>query len=238
MPGCYDDVTIVITSCDRVDLLEATLDSMASWIDQFPHKILVEDTDKDPAFFRVLRNAGFKIVVNGQRLGQLASIDAAYALCHTEFIFHCEDDWHFARKPNIEAARHILRHGFEDQARFSLVCFRDTTGTKHAKRGTFKDRELYGSLFRYSADHPYDFNYFTFNPGMLQRDLYERYGPWAPYGSERNIARMLKEKRRCIVRELPANVAHIGQGRSRIRSTRWWHVKNTLRKWLPGLKPL
>lgn len=237
MATCYNDVTMVITSCDRFDLLEATLDSMGSWIDEIPHKVLIEDSDKDPALFRGLRNVGFKIIINGQRLGQLTSIDRAYALCRTEFIFHCEDDWQFARKPNIEAGRHILTHGFDDEPPFSLVCFRDTTGTKHAKRGTFKDREFSGSVFRYSFQHPYDFNYFSFNPGMIQHDLYQRYGPWASYGSERNIARMLKGEGRCIVRELPANVTHIGKGRSRIRSARWWHVKNALRKWLPGLTP-
>lgn len=237
MAKCYDDVTMVITSCDRFDLLEATLGSMASWIDEFPHKILIEDSDKDPALFRDLRGAGFKIIKNGHRLGQLESIDRAYALCRTEFILHCEDDWQFARRPNIQAARHILGHGFDDELPFSLVCFRDTTGTKHSKRSTFKDREVLGSLFRYSFQHPYDFNYFSFNPGMLRRDLYQRYGPWAPYGSERNIARLLKGRGRCIVRELPANVTHLGEGRSRVRSPRWWRVKNTLRTWLPGLTP-
>ena len=221
---------MVITSCDRFDLLEATLESMAPWLDEFPNKVIVEDSDKNPILFDRLRAEGFKIVVNGRRLGQMASIDVAYALCRTEFIFHCEDDWRFRRKPNVEAACHILRHGLDDGP-VSVVCFRDTTGTKHAKRGVFEDRVLYGSVFRYSFEHQYDFNYFSLNPGMLRRDLYQRYGPWQRYANERAIARMMRGERRCIVREVPGNVVHIGRGRSRVRSRRWSWFKDAVRDW-------
>ena len=35
----------------------------------------------------------FDVLVNKKRMGQLFSIDKAYSLVTTEYIFHCEDDW-------------------------------------------------------------------------------------------------------------------------------------------------
>ena len=227
-----DDITLVLTSCNRFDLLERTLQSMHPWLGEISHKVLVEDSDAEPDLFDRLRASGFRIIVNGRRLGQLASIDIAYAQCNTKFILHCEDDWEFSRRPNLEAACRILEEGIEGEGEFSVVCFRDVTGTKRSKPELFKDRMVKGSLFRYSFEQQYKFNYFTFNPGMLRHDFYRRYGPWRRFTNERSIARMMMRKRHAIARELPGIVRHIGKGRSRIRSRRFRWVRDTARKWL------
>ena len=192
----------------------------------------MEDSGADSELFDRLRAKGFKIIINGRRMGQLPSIDVAYAECSTEFILHCEDDWEFSRRPNVEAACRILKEGIDGEGQFSVVCFRDSTGTKHGKPELFSDHIVEGSLYRYSLRHKYDFNYFSFNPGILRYDLYERYGPWTRYDDERSIARMMRANGHCIVRELPGNVQHIGKGRSRIRSHHFRRLKNTARKWL------
>ncbi len=231
MDRVQDDITLVITSCNRFDLLERTLQSMHPWLEEIPHKIIVEDSDAEPELFDRLRASGYRIIVNGRRLGQLPSIDIAYAQCDTRFILHCEDDWEFVRRPNLEAARRILTEGIDGEGEFSVVCFRDATGTKRAKHELFKDRLVQGSLFRYSFEQKYKFNYFSFNPGMLRRDLHTRYGPWSRFANERSIARMMMRKGHCIARELPGNVRHIGKGRSRIRSRRFRGLRDVARMW-------
>ena len=89
-----------------------------------------------------------------------------------------------------------------------------------------------GSLFRYSFEQKYKFNYFSFNPGMLRHDFYNRYGPWRKFTNERSIARLMMRQGHCIARELPGNVRHIGKGRSRIRSRRFRWIRDVSRKWL------
>ena len=44
---------------------------------------------------RVIEEFGdvFEVLVNKKRMGQLFSIDKAYSIVATEYIFHCEDDW-------------------------------------------------------------------------------------------------------------------------------------------------
>ena len=232
MGEAHDQITLVITSCNRFDLLERTLQSMYPWLDEIPHKVLVEDSDAEPDLFDRLRASGFRIIVNGRRLGQLPSIDVAYAQCNTKFILHCEDDWEFSRRPNLEAACRILEEGIEGEGEFSVVCFRDVTGTKRGKPELFKDRVVRGSLFRYSFEQKYKFNYFTFNPGMLRYDFYRRYGPWRRFTNERSIARTMMRKGHAIARELPGNVRHIGKGRSRIRSRRFRLVREVAERWL------
>ena len=227
----YDNITLVITSCDRFDLLERTLESMDPWLDDFPEKIIVEDSNADPGLFDRLGAEGFRVIVNGHRLGQLASIDIAYGECNTEFIFHCEDDWEFIREPGIEAACHVLEHGTDGEGEFSVVCFRDVTGTKGCKPELFRDRMVQGSLFRYSFQQKNKFNYFTFNPAMIRYDFYKRYGLWRKFTNERSIARTMRRQGHCIAREIPGSVRHIGKGRSRIRSRNFRWMRDTTRKW-------
>lgn len=35
----------------------------------------------------------FRVVRNGRRLGQIASIDIGYALVRSKYVYHLEDDW-------------------------------------------------------------------------------------------------------------------------------------------------
>ena len=227
----HDDLTLVITSCNRIDLLERTIRSMRPWIDEIPHKLIVEDSAASPDLFDPFREEGFRIIVNGTNIGQLPSIDVAYAECRTEFILHCEDDWEFTRKPNVEAAGHLLRHGIAGEGEFSVVCFRDVTGTGRCDESRFKDVAVRDAVFRYSFEQRNKFNYFSFNPGMIRRDFYLRHGPWRRFANERSIARAMRRKGHCIARELPGNVRHIGKGRSRIRARRFRWMRDHARKW-------
>ena len=58
MDKVHDDITLVITSCNRFDLLERTLHSMHPWLDEIADKIIVEDSDADPELFDHLRASG------------------------------------------------------------------------------------------------------------------------------------------------------------------------------------
>ena len=110
------DVTVVLTSCNRLDLLKETLESFFSCntypINEF---ILIEDSGKItsqeikeciPQPFQ----ESVSIIINKTPLGQLKSIDKAYANIKTKYVFHCEDDWLFYRGDFIEDSKKVLEN--------------------------------------------------------------------------------------------------------------------------------
>jgi hypothetical protein len=107
----FDEITVVVTSCGRQDLLETTLDSFLQH-NTFPIKefIIVEDGNgaKNRALMEKYRRYPFKWLATGQRVGQVAAIDIAYQQVRTELIFHCEDDWEFFSPGFIEKSLAVL----------------------------------------------------------------------------------------------------------------------------------
>ena len=54
------------------------------------------------------KNAATRIF-NEKKLGQARSIDLAYSMVETEYIFHCEEDWEFYVGEFIEQSISILK---------------------------------------------------------------------------------------------------------------------------------
>ncbi|HWC63475.1 MAG TPA: SEC-C metal-binding domain-containing protein [Rhizomicrobium sp.] len=102
------DITVVVTSCNRHDLLERTLASFVQH--ETEHRVarilVAEDGDADPG--PVCKKFGAEHFIAGKRLGQVALIDAAYATVETPYIFHLEDDWEFFRPGFMEKSRALL----------------------------------------------------------------------------------------------------------------------------------
>ena len=134
------DTTVVVTSCNRHDLLARTLQSF------FDHNtdrsiarvIVVEDGDADPT--DICRPYGAEAIRSGQRIGQIRAIDLAYAHVQTPYIFHLEDDWEFYRSGFIEKSRAHL-----EADPFALLvwlrAWNDTNGhplSWHAPDGSFE----------------------------------------------------------------------------------------------------
>jgi hypothetical protein len=109
------DYTLVITSCNRHDLLRITLDSFIKYSDLMPvATVIVEDGNVDaPAWLYCdhqknnLPNTTF--IKNVPKLGQVASIDRGYAEVKTPYIFHCEDDWQFIAPGFVIPSYDILK---------------------------------------------------------------------------------------------------------------------------------
>src|SRR6266446_6589326 len=90
--GPNSNYTLVVTSCDRHDLLKSTLESYYAHVDQWPRELIViEDSAKEmPEFLKdfIWRQRSLKWMTNGERRGQIFSIDRAYREVQTEFIMH------------------------------------------------------------------------------------------------------------------------------------------------------
>ena len=105
-------VAVVITSCNRFDLLEKTLDSFFKF-NTYPLNqiIIIEDSDKNlkvNTLIKKYKQHNITLIINNKRIGQLNSIHKAYSCVNSDYIFHCEDDWEFFEYGFIEKSLNIL----------------------------------------------------------------------------------------------------------------------------------
>jgi hypothetical protein len=113
--------TLAITSCNRHDLLKRTLDSFIRHTDLLPTTtVILEDSDAPPpAWINAMPYCAvlgrLKWRTNGQRRGQIFSLDSLYAEVDTPYVFHLEDDWEFIRGGDF------MRRSFITLERFPLV---------------------------------------------------------------------------------------------------------------------
>jgi hypothetical protein len=126
------NVTLVLTSCDRHDLLKITLDSFIACSDEQPQEtIIIEDStvpmpqwlEQNLASYSS-RLGPIQWVQNDARMGQIFSIDRAYSRVRTDYIFHCEDDWRFVGRDFMRESRALL----EEHPDVALVSLRGNSG--------------------------------------------------------------------------------------------------------------
>lgn len=178
-PDTARDVTVVLTSCGRQDLLERTLDSF------FLHNthpirefIVIEDGDgsKNDRLRPKYQTCSITWLETGERVGQVAAIDIAYARVKTDFIFHCEDDWEFLRPRFIQRSLVIL-NSRSDILMVSLRDKDDTNGHPVSDGVYFAEWVPYRLLHEnYDAGVWGIWHGFAWNPGLRRRRDYELLG--------------------------------------------------------------
>ena len=193
------DVTFVLTSCGRFDLLEETLSSFfAHNTAPIARYLIIEDSGLY-AVRKVTARFPFpiEVIVNRPSLGQFASIDKAYATVTTPYIFHCEDDWRFFRSGFIEDSLALLQldrsisvvcsRRLENQ-RKNLSCVLDAPvvtirGIGYRKADPWRNRLWHG---------------YTFNPGLRRMSDYRMLGSFKRWGDESDASLFFKRKRMVV----------------------------------------
>ncbi|WP_417447328.1 glycosyltransferase family 2 protein [Kangiella sp.] len=170
-----DDVSLVITSCRRHDLLSKTLQS---FVENNTYKIkqiiIVEDSsiEIDRGVLTDILNSSITInytscelvcLSNGENLGQMKSIDIAYEKVTSPFIFHCEDDWMFHRSGFIEESLRILK---QDKKIFTvwLRGYNDLCGHSISKPIELDNGLTYHEIIPMGL-----WSGFTLNPGLRRK---------------------------------------------------------------------
>jgi GT2 family glycosyltransferase len=106
-----EPITLVLTSCGRLDLLRRTVESLFTCNTHAFHRSILIDGSCEPRVYEEIENTyktRFEMIFNESNLGQAATIDRAYAEVDTEYIFHCEDDWDFHGAGFVEESLEIL----------------------------------------------------------------------------------------------------------------------------------
>jgi hypothetical protein len=100
-----NDITLIITSCNRPQLLDRTLESFIN-MNTYPIHItyLIDDSGiigcNDNIISKYIDKLKIVSIYNSTNIGQIESIDKVYSYVRTKWIFHCEEDWCFL-KPNF-----------------------------------------------------------------------------------------------------------------------------------------
>ena len=112
-------VTVVITSCNRHNLLFNTISSFIKF-NTWKHiqkMIIIEDckisneqaVSMESNVLSIVSSLfPVHIIFNDNNIGQIASIDKAYSFVETPYTFHLEDDWEFYNSGFIEESLNIL----------------------------------------------------------------------------------------------------------------------------------
>jgi hypothetical protein len=107
-----DTVSLFLTSCNRPELLRATLESFVKY-NTYPieYGVIVEDSGLKGIndFAHSIVPFPLKIIYADQRRGQMKSIENGLQFLNTKYVFHCEEDWEFYDYGFIEESMKILK---------------------------------------------------------------------------------------------------------------------------------
>jgi hypothetical protein len=204
----YDNVTLVLTSCGRLDLLEQTVNSISKEVlDNISTKIIVDDST-DPEVYKNIKKAsylkGWKKILNREKLGQAASIDCAYTQVKTDYVFHCEDDWHFDDFDFVGPSLHIL----EKYDNLVQVTFRKDS--PHPTHDEIYEKEE--CSFKVLIPGYNGWPGFTYNPNIFRFSAYKKLGSCVGM-SEKDVGIFYKDNQLYTAALETRIVSHLGDGR-------------------------
>ncbi len=193
----FKEITFVLTSCNRFDLLEETLKSFVKFNDYPIEKyIFIEDTHKIEELEDVINKfpeikEKAILLHNEPKLGQMASIDRAYSFVETDYIFHCEEDWEFYNKNFIKDSLSVMQH---DEKIVSVwIRAKDDTNGMPIENNVSETKD--GTSFQLLETGYRDvWHGFTLNPGLRRTKDYLLGKPFYDKGSEEALSEFYFDK--------------------------------------------
>lgn len=174
-------IDVVITSCNRLDLLKKTIDSFVKH-NTYPINqiILIDDSGstKKELLENILNKISSpkKIIVNPRNIGQIQSIDIAYAAVKSDYIFHLEDDWEFFKSSFIEHSIEIL----DENPKVINVWLRAINDTNNHPIDEDIKKTKSGLEYQLvSTNHSENWHGFSFNPGLRRASDYKKIAPFS-----------------------------------------------------------
>lgn len=208
------DVSVMVTSCGRFDLLRRTLESLDRF-NTYPIRavFITEDSGEEavreciPEHWRPHTT----VFVNRPRLGQMASVDLAYSHIETSWVFHCEDDWAFYRPGFIEDSMALLKADPQALQVWLRSAAHDLA--IHSPYVSLGERRVVDGVVSYEVrSSKAEWQGFSFNPGLRRMQDYQRHAPYAQHDGEKDLSRLYAaDQRYALILENDA-VLHTGFG--------------------------
>lgn len=180
-------LTIIVTSCDRFDLLERTLDSFFA-LNTYPYvafHVHNDSLNEVPLCLKLKYSNKYITWHEGIKRGLSKSWDYLIDLVETEYFFNIEDDWEFSGNSNfINESIEVLGLGYEQ------VWIRDEKDHKHKLSiltNTTENQTKYKRVQKIT-----DWCGFTFNPSVRKLSDWFRLFPYGVAGmDEIDISRLV-----------------------------------------------
>ena len=189
-------VSVVFTSCGRLDFLEKTVKSFIKYNTYPINKYIVIENDKqentEEIISEIFKDLNYLLIINDENIGQVSSIDKAYSFIDTEYIFHCEDDWEFYNKDFIQYSIDVLKHNKKYINVNIRKRFDGERGSMHPI-----SKKLYTNSN--TCFHEYETNYlgmwhgFSWNPGLRRNSDYKFIKNYKQYKDEAGVGNFYKE---------------------------------------------
>jgi hypothetical protein len=227
-----EEVTVCITSCGRLDLLDRTLASFRCW--HTGGRLLISEDSADPAIIEAVRAKypEAEVLTGSGRTGIMKSIDRLYEAVQSPFILHLEDDWEFDGPVDFPAALDLLRSNPD----IANVCVRvfEEIRPKYRRRSNILARGDAKFSVMWADAHP-EFFAWSPNPGLITLDMYRRYAPFARVMPDQ-MSGLMKKDGLTQAFLLPGVARHIGHGRNVVDPTMPARPKSRPAKWLRAIK--
>jgi GT2 family glycosyltransferase len=181
-----NDVTLVITSYNRLDLLHKTIESF-NRVNTYPiAQVIIVDDSGNSEMHNKIREAyhNYSLVLNERNIGLVESIDKAYAGVTTPYIFHSEDDFEYTRSGFIENCIKVME---SDDTIFRV-------GIRGQTHIDSLDPEIHignGVPYKFSKYYSWDveawgnqfWHGFGFQCGMIRKCHYDIVKPYTQYST-------------------------------------------------------
>lgn len=177
-------VTVVLTSCGRLELLVRTIESFRHFNTYPIQRFLLIDDSGDKDFHHALidRFPDIEMILNEENIGLIPSIDKAYSQVKTPYIFHMEDDWEFKDYGFIEKSIKVLRNN----PQIMQVWLRgDQNPNGHPIEPQIFESE--GVQFKLVGTYQHNvWHGFSFNPTVRNINHYRLIAPWSEIHLDEN----------------------------------------------------
>lgn len=213
-------ITFTITSCNRLDLLEKTINSFLK-LNTYPiDEFIMSDDSGDDNINEILNikfGDKFKIIKNNPRLGLSKSLDNLFTQSKNEYIFHCEDDWLFNENSDfILNSLDIL----EENPNIHQVYIRHRYDYSHPINSDVKyttkltPYRLLSQNYNVSSTH--NWNGYSWNPGLRRKSDYLKMFPEgiSKFGDEYDCSKHTKQFNYLSVTLENTSCYHIGNDRT------------------------
>jgi len=194
-------LTIIVTSCDRFDLLERTLDSFFA-LNKYPYVAFhVHNDSVNGVPMAIIQKYSDKNITwhSGTKRGLSASWDYLVNLVETEYFMNLEDDFLFEGNPNF------IQESIEILDRYDQVWIRKQSDHNHPlKPFTYQFKLVL---------HTANWCGFTFNPSVRRLSKWKEWFPKGISGKDEiELSIELKDNYKAVSLNFPS-IRHIGGGR-------------------------
>jgi len=177
------NVSLVVTSFNRFDLLQKTIDSF-NRVNKYPVEVIIIDDSCSKGMTRRIKEnySNYNIIFNDKNIGLIESIDKAYSQVKTPYIFHSEDDFEYFKSGFIENCLTVM----ESDPKIFRVGIRGHTHNPSLD----PEIKMVGSVaYRLAMFHSLEieahrnqfWHGFGFQCGLIRKSAYDLVKPYSQY---------------------------------------------------------